>query len=216
MRFHDREAAGTALAELLGDYAGRSDVVVLALPRGGVPVGRVVADRLGVPLDVLLVRKLGVPGHRELALGAVASGGVRVLNESVLAHARVSAETLAAITTAEEAELHRREQIYRGDRPPLVVRDRTAVVVDDGLATGASMRAALACLRARDPAALVVAVPAAPRGTAQALSAVADRVVVALSPEPFLAVSRAYERFEQVSDEEVRHLLAPGPRPGGG
>ena len=183
-------------------------MLVLALPRGGVPVGYEVAKQLGAPLDVLLVRKLGLPGHEELALGAVATGGVRVLHDALLAQFGISAETLARIAERETRELQRRERAYRGEQPPRDVAGRTVILVDDGLATGASMRAALRALRQRGPAAVVVAVPVAPPAVCAALRREADEVVCARTPEPFAAVGQWYDDFGQTGDDEVRELLA--------
>lgn len=207
--FRDRRDAGRALSRRLSPYAGRADVVILALPRGGVPVASEIAVALGLALDVFLVRKLGVPGHEELAMGAIASGGARVLDSEVLRAYRISEEELAHVTAAERRELDRREVAYRRGRPPLDVKDRTVILVDDGLATGSSMRAAVAALRPLSPARIVVAVPVAPRSTVLALESEADEVVCLETPEPFLAVGMFYEDFEQTSDEEVRELLSP-------
>lgn len=206
-RFHDRADAGRYLATLLGAYARRRDVIVLALPRGGVPVAFEVAQALDAPLDVFLVRKLGMPGHEEFAIGAIASGGVRVVDEEVVRGYGVSEAQLDAITQGEERELARRERMYRGDRPFPDLRGRTVILVDDGLATGASMRAAVAALRHEHPASIVVAVPVAPVETCEALSHDVDAVVCAETPEPFQAVGLWYEEFSQTTDEEVRELL---------
>jgi putative phosphoribosyl transferase len=208
MLFADREDAGRHLAKVLRSYAGRPDVVVLGLPRGGVPVACAVAEALGAPLDVFLVRKLGFPGNEEFAMGAIASGGVRVLNEPIVARYRVPAETVEAIAHEEARELVRRERSYRGDRPPLDVRGKTVIVVDDGLATGFSMRAAVTALRSLGPRSIVVAVPVGPRETVDELREVADDVVCLATPEPFLAVGRFYDVFDQTSDGEVKELLA--------
>jgi putative phosphoribosyl transferase len=208
MLFRNRHDAGRALARRLTFYGGRADVSVLALPRGGVPVAFEIALALGAPLDVFLVRKLGLPGHEELAMGAVASGGARVLEPDVLREYRVSKGEVARVTAAELRELRRREIAYRAGRPPLDVRDRNVILVDDGLATGSSMRAALAALEPLSPAHFVIAVPVAPRSTVLSLERVADEVVCLATPEPFLAVGMFYEHFEQVSDEEVCDLLA--------
>jgi len=205
--FRDRRDAGRALARRLSFYGGRADVTVLALPRGGVPVASEIARALGLPLDVFLVRKLGVPGHEELAMGAIASDGARVLDSEVMRAYRVSEEDVARVTDAERRELDRREIAYRADRPPLDVKGRTVILVDDGLATGSSMRAAVAALRPLSPARIVVAVPVAPRSTVFSLERVADEVVCLEMPEPFLAVGMFYEDFEQTSDEQVRDLL---------
>jgi predicted phosphoribosyltransferase len=207
MRFHDRADAGRILANHLKVYADRSDVLVLALPRGGVPVGYEVARALRAPLDVFLVRKLGVPGREELAMGALASGGVRVLNQDVVGALGIPEEVIDEVTAAEAQELRRREQTYRGDRPLPDVAGRTVILVDDGLATGSTMRAAVAALRRLDPARIVVAVPVGAVDTCSELEAEADEVVCALTPEPFLAVGLWYEDFTQTGDEEVRELL---------
>lgn len=207
-RYHDRSDAGRALAEALRGLEDESDVVVLALPRGGVPIGYEVAQALGAPLDVFVVRKLGVPGHEELAMGAIASGGARVLNTEVVELAHVSPATIEAATHRELRELERREHAYRGDRPPLELRDRTVVIVDDGLATGSTMRAAVLALRALQPRRIIVAVPVAARETCDMLLPEVDDVVCAWTPEPFHAVGLWYEDFEQTTDDEVRELLA--------
>lgn len=210
MRFRDRREAGRLLAQRLSAYKGRADLLVLALPRGGVPVAFEVARALEAPLDVLLVRKLGLPGHEELAIGAVATGGIRILDEDLLAQFGISEEMLGLIAEREQRELLRREQAYRGAAPPRDVRGKTVILVDDGLATGSSMRAAVLALRQRAPARLVVAVPVAPPSTCAALREQADDVVCARTPEPFAAVGQWYEDFSQTSDEEVRQLLALG------
>ncbi|HEY8471093.1 MAG TPA: phosphoribosyltransferase family protein [Natronosporangium sp.] len=205
-RYRDRAAAGEALADQLTAYAGRSDVIVLGLVRGGVPVAAVVARRLGVPLDVLVVRKLGVPGAEEVAFGAVGPGGVTVLNEPIareLPPARVQ-----AVRELAEAELERREQRYRAGRPPLRLTGKTAIIVDDGLATGATARAAVAVARQLDAASVVLAAPVAAPEAVRKLRKVADEVVCPLVPLDFGAVSRYYDRFTQVSDDEVSALLA--------
>ena len=205
--FRDRHAAGRRLAEKLRAYAGTS-ATVLALPRGGVPVAAEVAQRLGLPLDVFVVRKLGVPGYAELAMGAIASGGVRVLNDSVIEGLGVPPHVVDATARREAVELARRERVYRGDRAPLDVRDKTVILVDDGLATGATMRAAIAALRARGAARIVVGVPVGAPETCEALTHDADEVVCAAAPAPFLAVGYWYEHFDQTSDEEVQAILA--------
>ncbi len=214
--FRDRRDAGQALAGLLRHHAGRPDVLVLALPRGGVPVGHEVARALGAPLDVFLVRKLGVPGHEELAMGAIASGNVRVLNPGVVAMLRIPPDVIDAIAAREETELRRRERAYRGDRPPLDARGRVVIVVDDGLATGATMRAAAASLRRHGVARIVVAVPVAAAETCEALRAEVDEVVCAAMPRPFDAVGAWYEDFSPTDDAEVREILRSAeatPRP---
>jgi predicted phosphoribosyltransferase len=205
--FRNRTEAGRALAERLAAYAGRPDVIVLALPRGGVPVAHEVARALHAPLDVFLVRKLGVPGHEELAMGAVATGGVRVLNEQVVRALRIPEAAIDAVARREEQELARRERLYRGDRPPPDVRGKTVILVDDGLATGATMLAAVRALRQQQPARVVVAVPIASRDTCELLREEAEDVVCAVTPEPFYAVGLWYEDFSQTTDAEVRDLL---------
>jgi predicted phosphoribosyltransferase len=208
MRFRDRYDAGRRLATKLGEYAERDDVIVLALPRGGVPVGAEVARALGAPLDVFLVRKLGVPGHEELAMGAIASGGVRVLNPDVLDQLRIAPKWVDAVAAQELEELTRREKAYRDGRPAPEVRGKTVILVDDGLATGASMKAAVAAIRERGPARIVAAVPVGARETCQELAELADEVVCAETPDPFFAVGSWYVDFDQTNDDEVRGLLA--------
>jgi len=209
-RFRNRTDAGRQLAEKLAAYANRPDVLVLALPRGGVPVGFEVARELGAPLDVFLVRKLGVPGYEELAMGAVATGGVRVLNDEIVRGLGISEHEIDAAAARELQELARRERLYRGDRPLPDIAGRTVILVDDGLATGATMRAAIAAVRQQQPARIVIAVPTASPDTCEALKAEADDVVCAMTPEPFLAVGHWYEDFTQTTDDEVRELLARG------
>ncbi len=208
MRFGNRHDAGRALAHALVAYARRSDVLVLALPRGGVVVGFELARELGVALDVYLVRKLGAPGREELALGAIASDGTRVVNHDVVAALRITEEALAGIATREGRELERRERTYREGRAAIDVSGRTVILVDDGLATGATMRAAAIALRAREPARLVVAVPVAPRDVCRELGAFADDVVCLDASLMFRSVGSAYEDFSQTQDDEVCDLLA--------
>lgn len=207
LRFRDRVEAGRILAGLLRDYAGRPDLLVLALPRGGVPVGYEVARALDAPLDVFLVRKLGMPGHPEYAIGAIATGDVRLINEEAVRAFGITDAELAAVTAAERAELERREQRFRGDRPLPRITGRTVILVDDGLATGYTMRAAVAALRQEHPARIVVAVPTAARETCEELGAQVDDIVCAMTPEPFEAVGLWYVNFEQTTDEEVHDLL---------
>jgi predicted phosphoribosyltransferase len=214
MLFRDRLDAGRRLAEKLSRYAGKSDVVVLALPRGGVPVAAEVARALDAPLDVFLVRKLGFPGQEELAMGAIASGGSQVLNTSLLRRLHVSPEIIDAVAMRERHELDRREREYRGSHPLLPVRGRTVILVDDGLATGASMHAAVAALRTQEPARIVVAVPVGAPSTCEDLRQIADEIVCAETPEPFAAVGQWYDDFSQTTDEEVRQLLAASRTPG--
>ena len=210
--FHDRADAGQRLAERLRTYAGRSDVIVLGLPRGGAPVAFQVAETLGAELDIFLVRKLGVPGHEELAMGAIASGGVVVLNDDVVQCYDIPPDVLDSVIQAEKQELDRRAAAYRGDRPLPQVRGRTVILVDDGIATGASLRAGVEALRQMDPARVVVAVPVAARSSCQQFSQIADEMVCLLTPDPFYAVGLWYEDFSQTTDEEVRRLLAQARR----
>ncbi len=214
-RFRDRTDAGRYLGALLSRYAGRDDVVVLALPRGGVPVGFEVARALEVLLDVFVVRKLGVPGHEELAFGAIASGGTRILNPDVIRHLGLTSDVIDAVSERERSELKRREGLYRGERPNTELEAETVILVDDGLATGASMRAAVAAVRTQKPARIVVAVPTAALDTCASLNAEVDEFVSPLKPENFHAVSLWYDRFEQVSDGEVRTLLERAKQAGG-
>jgi predicted phosphoribosyltransferase len=206
--FENREHAGKRLAEELQGFAGRDDVVVLALPRGGVPVASEVARALHAPLDVFVVRKLGVPGREELAMGAIASGGALSLNDDVVLGRGIPTEVVEAVAARELRELVRREHAYRGARPLLDLTGKVAILVDDGLATGASMRAAVIALRHRNPARIVVAVPAAPRETCEEMGRIADEVVCAETPEPFWSVGTWYWDFSQTTDDEVRDLLA--------
>ena len=205
--FPNRAEAGRLLAEKLENYVGRSDVVVLGLPRGGVPVAYEVAQRLGAPLDVFVVRKLGVPGFEELAAGAIASGGVRVLNEDVIRALPNADQLIESVTERETVELERREQTYRDGRPAPELRNRVVILVDDGLATGATMRAAVAALRRRGVAKIVVAAPVGAPDTCRELEQEADETICAIAPEFFQAVGQYYEDFSQTSDDEVRELL---------
>jgi len=206
--FQDRFDAGRVLARQLEAYRNNPNTLVLALPRGGVPVGYEVARELSVPLDVFLVRKLGVPGQEELAMGAIASHGIRILNEDIVAQLNISPYEIEAAAGREQAELQRREQLYRGERPSPNVSGATIILVDDGLATGASMRVAVEALRRQNPARIIVAVPVAPAEACAELGRLADDVVCAQTPDPFYAVGQAYARFEQTTDDEVRLLLA--------
>ena len=208
MRYQDRTEAGRLLAERLAKYKNRPDVVILALPRGGVPVAYEVAQALNAPLDVFVVRKLGVPGQEELAMGAIASGGVRVLNEDVVQMLRIPEEVIEATAMIETEELERRERLYRGDRPGLDAQGRVAILIDDGLATGSTMRAAAVALRRLQPSRVVIAVPVAAGSTCDELSNEVDEVICAETPEPFYAISLWYRDFTQTTDDEVRELLA--------
>ena len=206
--YTDRREAGRELAARLQEYAGRDDVIVLALPRGGVPVAFEVAAALKAPLDVFLVRKLGTPGHRELAMGAIASGGIRVLNDEVVQWLGISGDQIDAISREEQHELERRETVYRSGRSLPSLTGRIVILVDDGLATGSTMRAAVQAVKQQQPARVIVAVPVGARDTCDDLRQAADSVVCARTPTPFSAVGQWYRNFEQTSDEEVRQLLA--------
>lgn len=205
--FRDRRDAGKKLAQKLSAYASRSDVVVLALPRGGVPIAYEIAYALNAPLDIFLVRKMGVPGREELAFGAIASGGIRILNGDVIRMLGIPDEVINFVAKRELEELSRRENLYRGERHSPVILNQTVILADDGLATGASMRAAIAGLRTLQPARMVVAVPVAAPEACDALRSEVDEVICAITPEPFYGVGRWYEDFSQVTDEEVRMLL---------
>jgi len=206
-RFRDRRSAGQLLARQLDAYAHRSDVVVLGLPRGGVPVAFEVADALDAPLDVFVVRKLGVPFQPELAMGAIASGGVKVLNDDVVAMANITPDIVARAVSAEERELERREHLYRNGRPPLALTGKIVILTDDGLATGSTMRAAVAAVRRLQPARVIVAVPVGARESCRLLEETADDVICLQVPDPFSAVGMWYEDFSQTSDDEVRMLV---------
>jgi putative phosphoribosyl transferase len=212
-RFRDRSEAGRLLARELDRYAGRDDVVVLALPRGGVPVGYEVAKVLGAPLDVFVVRKLGVPGHRELAMGALASGGALVLDEDLIRSLRIGKAEIEQTLAAELRELERRERAYRDGRELPELAGKTAILVDDGLATGSTMRAAALAVRKHRPARIVVAVPVAGAETCEEFRDEVDEIVCAVTPRPFHAVGLWYDHFSQTSDEEVRELLAQAAEP---
>src|SRR5215207_6431223 len=212
MLFRDRTDAGRRLADSLAGYADRPDVLVLALPRGGVPVAFEVAERLEAPLDIFLVRKLGVPGQEELAMGAIATGGVRVVNEDVVSYLHISGEAIDAVAAVEQRELERRERAYRDDRPPPDVRGKTVILVDDGLATGSTMRAAAAALRKQGPARIVVAVPVSSPETCDEFRSEVDEIVCAVTPRPFRGVGMWYDDFSQTTDAEVRDLLGRAAR----
>jgi predicted phosphoribosyltransferase len=204
--FRDRRDAGRKLARELSTYANRADVVILALPRGGVPVAYEVAAALNAPMDIFTVRKLGVPGHEELAMGAIAPNGVRVLNSDVVDTLRIPTEAIDFMTTRELKELQRRQMNYRGGRPLPQLHDRTVILIDDGLATGASMRAAIAGVRAQLPARVIVAVPTSAAETCEALRPAVDEIICATTPKPFDGVGRWYDDFSQVTDAEVHQL----------
>ncbi|MBW4489863.1 MAG: phosphoribosyltransferase [Trichocoleus desertorum ATA4-8-CV12] len=206
-RFQNRTEAGQALAALLTQYGERDDVLVLGLPRGGVPVAFEIATALHAPLDIFLVRKLGVPSHEELAMGAIASGDVRVLNQDVVEMQQISDTTLEQVTQSEKQELERREHLYRGDRPALPIQEQTVILVDDGLATGATMRAAVMAVRQQQPQEIVVAVPVGARQAYEQISPQVDAIICAVMPERFNSVGAWYEEFPQTSDREVCELL---------
>jgi putative phosphoribosyl transferase len=211
--YRDRAQAGEMLAGSVRDRLGAVDAIVLALPRGGLPIGLAVARALDAPLDVLIVRKLGVPAQPELAMGAIASGGFQVLDKSLTAQLGLTSAAIAAVVRHETAELHRREALYRGDRPPVDVRGRVAILVDDGLATGSSMRAAIGATRQRRPHQLVVAVPVGARDTCEELAREVDTLICPLQPREFFAVGQWYEDFAPTTDDEVRACLAAAPHP---
>lgn len=206
-RFLNRREAGLELAEKLDRFAGRQDVIVLGLARGGVPVAYEVARTLDVPLDVFVVRKLGAPGHEEFAIGAIATGGVRVLNEEAIRLMRLAPRTVDRVTMVEQQELERREKAYRGGRGPVIVRGRTVIVIDDGLATGATMKAAVAALRRQGPKSIIVAAPVVARDTLHELEKLADACTYLLAPEPFYGVGLWYVDFSPTTDREVQLLL---------
>lgn len=208
--FLDRVHAGKKLAQLLTQYAGRNDVVVLGIPRGGVPVAFEVAQALHAPLDILLVRKLGTPGQEELAMGAIASGGVRIVNEDVVHSLGISEAELESAIATQRAELQRREELFRGVRPPVSVRDKTVILVDDGIATGSSMLAAINALRSLQPKKIVVATPVAPSHANAQMMSLADEFVCVISTEWFFGIGQFYKSFPQTGDQEVRDLLSRG------
>lgn len=209
MHFRDRAAAGRQLGEALKQrYGDRPDILVLALPRGGVPVAHEVALALNAPLDIFVVRKLGVPGHEELAMGAIATGGAIVFNEEVLASMSIPRSSIDSVIARERVELERREHEYRGNRPAPGIQGKTVILVDDGLATGASMHAAVKAIRALGPAAVVIGVPVAAASTCSRLHAFVDDVVCLITPEPFYSVSAWYEDFSQTTDQEVYNLVS--------
>ncbi|MBE9043394.1 phosphoribosyltransferase [Pleurocapsales cyanobacterium LEGE 10410] len=208
-QFHDRVQAGRLLAKKLkSNYADRSDVLVLGLPRGGVPVAYEIAQVLQAPLDICIVRKLGVPGHQELAMGAIATGGTRILNENLVRSLRISPTAIAHVTDREQRELERRDRLYRGSRPVSNLRDRTVIVVDDGIATGSTLKAALFIIKQQQPKQIVVAVPVAPPDVCQELEREVDEVVCLLTPQWLNSISLWYEDFLPTTDEQVRNLLA--------
>jgi predicted phosphoribosyltransferase len=212
-RFRNRSDAGRLLAGRLAAFRGRPDMLVLALPRGGIPVAAEVAQALDAPLDIFLVRKLGLPGQEELAMGAIASGGIRVINDEVVQSLDVPDEVIEASVADAQRELERRERLYRDGRPAADVRGRIVILVDDGLATGSTMRAAIAALRRRGPDMIIVAVPVGAVSTCEELRALADGVVCLMSPDPLYAVGVWYDDFTQVTDEDVRRILSLGPHP---
>ena len=205
--FRDRVEAGESLADSLAPYRDREDVIVLALPRGGVPVAAAIAKRLHLDFDVFVVRKLGVPGHEELAMGAIASGGVRLVNDEVVGPLGIPSNVIDSVATGEQIELERREQLYRGNRAPIGLAGKTVILVDDGLATGSTMRAAVMAVRLQQPARVIVAVPVGAPQTCATLSREADDVVCVRTPDPFVAVGLWYRDFTPTTDDEVRALL---------
>ena len=207
MKFFDRSDAGRRLAKLFEQYVGQPDIVVLALPRGGVPVAFEVADYLNAPLDIMLVRKVGVPGHRELALGAIASGDVMIMNESIVTGLGISEAEIAPVVEQEKRELERREQLYRGDLPASEIAAKTVIIVDDGIATGATMRAAVAAVQQQQPKRVLVGAPTAARDSCEVIRNEVDELVCVDIPEPYIAVGCWYRNFDQTTDEEVRSLL---------
>jgi len=207
-RFHNREEAGRLLALRLSHYANRRDVIILALPRGGVPVGYEVSHALNTPLDVLVVRKLGVPGHEEMAMGAIATGAVRLLNLPMISALHITPHSVVEVERRELAELERREKLYRGSRPRLETSGKTVILVDDGIATGSTMQAAIASLRQRQVERIVVATPVAPPSVLEIIRQLADEVVCAMTPEDFRGVGQWYDDFSQTSDEEVHFFLS--------
>ncbi len=213
MTFTNRTEAGRRLAKRLAAYANRGDVIVLGVPRGGVPVAFEVASELKAPLDVFVLRKLGVPGHEELAFGAIASGGVRILDSEIVEALRLSDFEIAMVTAREKEELERRERAYRGWQPPLDVKGEAVILVDDGIATGSSMRAGISALRQMKPARLVIAIPVAPLSTCNRLRAEVDELVCVYTPDSFYAIGQFYDDFSQVTDEEVSDLLQRASRP---
>jgi putative phosphoribosyl transferase len=210
--FRDRQEAGCLLAKALAVYATRSDVIVLALPRGGVPVGFEVAKTLHAPLDVVIVRKLGVPGQEELAMGAIAGGGMQVINNCVVRSLGISQEQIASEAAKERAELERRERLYRGGRPAQDIRGRTVILVDDGIATGTTMKVAIAAIKRQQPSKIVVAIPVAPLSTCEQMEREVDEVMCLFSPEDFVAIGVWYSDFTQVPDQEVCDLLERADR----
>lgn len=206
-RFKDRIEAGQLLAQALARYKNHPNLLVLALPRGGVPIAHQVAKGLNAPMDIFVVRKLGMPGHEELAMGAIASGSVRIINQDVVREYNIPDDVIEAVTAKEQEELERREQKYRQGLPPLDVKNKTVILVDDGLATGATMWAAVSALREQQPALLIVGVPAAAKATCDAFRPIVDDIVCVITPEPFYAVGIWYEDFSQTTDEEVHQLM---------
>lgn len=206
-RFHDRTEAGRLLAVQLADYANNPDMLVLGLPRGGVPVAYQIAKAIHAPLDVWLVRKLGVPGQEELAMGAIASGSIMVLNNEIIQALGISQRVIQQVAADEKQELERRDRAYRGDHPPLNVQDRTIVLVDDGIATSSTLRAAIAALQQQQPKRIVVAAPVCPPSVCEALRSIVDEVICLATPEPLSSIGMWYEDFSQTTDDEVRELL---------
>ncbi|MCW8445634.1 phosphoribosyltransferase [Fluoribacter gormanii] len=207
MNYDDRYQAGRVLTDLLKDYEKRTDVIVLALPRGGVPVAYEIASKLSLPLDIFIVRKLGVPGHEELAMGAIASGGITVFNEEIVNSLHISKEAINKIQKSEQEELSRRELVYRGKKPFPMLPGKTVILVDDGIATGYTMRAAIAALKQQNPAKIIVTVPVAARSTCDEIAPLVDEIICPMRPVNFYAVGMWYNDFSQTTDDEVMQLL---------
>ncbi|MFJ1269728.1 phosphoribosyltransferase [Legionella lytica] len=207
MNYANRQQAGQVLADLLHDYAGKEHSIILALPRGGVPVAYEIAVKLSLPMDIFIVRKLGVPGHEEYAMGAIASGGVVVFNEEVVQGLHINSDAIEDVLQKEERELERREQVYRANKAMLQLSEKTVILVDDGIATGYTMRAAIAALKQQNPAELIVAVPVAARSTCAEMADLVNKIICPLQPANFYAVGLWYDDFSQTSDEEVMHLM---------
>ncbi|TGC11002.1 phosphoribosyl transferase [Methanolobus halotolerans] len=212
--FRDRSDAGRRIAEEFSEYSGRSDVLLLALPKGGVPVAFEVAKKLGIKLDVFIIRKLKVPGHEEVAMGAIASGGVRVLDMNIMKNLHIQDNTIATVAATEQEELQRKERLYRKDRPEQDIEGKTIILIDDGITTGVTMNAAVSAVKARKPSGIIVAIPTGPFDVCERLSKKVDNAICLTNPEPFYAVSASYADFFQITDKEVCDLLEKSSDPG--